>query len=106
MQYFDAMCDPDWVVEADFARKLESERDEARFDLEFRRRLGDQQNETINDIADARNEARGQRDRLAKVIESASVLIAAKGRHNTMLAYNGLRDALQSLTPNEPISNQ
>ena len=44
-------------------------------------------------------EARKQRDRLAKVIESASVLIAAKGRHNTMLAYNGLRDALQSLTP-------
>ena len=45
-----------------------------------------------------------QRDRLAEVIEAASVLIAAKGRHNTMLAYNGLRDALQSLTPNEPIS--
>jgi hypothetical protein len=43
-------------------------------------------------------EARGQRDRLAEVIEAASVLIAAKGRHNTMLAYNGLRDALQSLT--------
>ena len=47
-----------------------------------------------------------QRDRLAEVIEAASVLIAAKGRHNTMLAYNGLRDALQSLTPNETISNQ
>jgi chromosome segregation ATPase len=37
-----------------------------------------------------------QRDRLAK---AATTLIAAKGRHNTMLAYNGLRDALQSLTP-------
>jgi hypothetical protein len=41
-----------------------------------------------------------QRDRLAEVIEAATVLIAAKGRHNTMLAYDGLRDALQSLTPN------
>ena len=28
MEYFDAMCDPDRVVEADFARKLERERDE------------------------------------------------------------------------------
>jgi len=27
MEYFDAMCDPDRVVEADFARKLERERD-------------------------------------------------------------------------------
>ena len=41
-----------------------------------------------------------QRDRLVQVIEAATILIAAKGRHNTMLAYNGLRDALQSL--NEP----
>ena len=29
MEYFDAMCDPDRVVEADFARKLERERDVA-----------------------------------------------------------------------------
>ena len=29
MEYFDAMCDPDRVVESDFARKLERERDEA-----------------------------------------------------------------------------
>ena len=27
MEYFDAMCDPDRVVEADFSRKLERERD-------------------------------------------------------------------------------
>jgi len=43
-----------------------------------------------------------QRDRLAEAVNAATILIAAKGRHNTMLAYNGLRDALQSLTPNEP----
>jgi hypothetical protein len=35
-----------------------------------------------------------QRDRLA---EAATVLIAAKGRHNTMLAYQGLREALASV---------
>ena len=29
MEYYDAMCDPDRVVEADFARKLERERDAA-----------------------------------------------------------------------------
>jgi hypothetical protein len=38
-----------------------------------------------------------QRDRLAEAVNAATILIAAKGRHNTMLAYNGLRDALQSL---------
>ena len=38
-----------------------------------------------------------QRDSLVQVIEAATILIAAKGRHNTMLAYNGLRVALQSL---------
>lgn len=29
MEYFDAMCDPDRVVAADFARRLERQRDEA-----------------------------------------------------------------------------
>jgi DNA-binding TFAR19-related protein (PDSD5 family) len=41
-----------------------------------------------------------QRDRLAEAVNAATILIAAKGRHNTMLAYEGLRDALQSL--NQP----
>ncbi len=44
-------------------------------------------------------------NRLAEVIEAASVLIAAKGQYHTILAYNGLRDALQSLTRDE-LSNQ
>ena len=38
-----------------------------------------------------------QRDRLAGVIEAAFILIAAKGRHNTMLAHDEIRDAFQSL---------
>lgn len=45
-----------------------------------------------------------QRDMLIEVIKAASVLIAAKGRHNTMLAYNGLRDALQSLNPDHTVA--
>lgn len=44
-------------------------------------------------------EAKGQRDRLTEVIRAATVLIAAKGRHNTMLAYEGLRDALKLSKP-------
>jgi len=40
-----------------------------------------------------------QRDRLAEAVNAATILIAAKGRHNTMLAYEGLRATLQSLTP-------
>ena len=39
-----------------------------------------------------------ERDMLAQVIEASTILIAAKGRHNTMLAYEGLRLALQSIT--------
>jgi hypothetical protein len=35
-----------------------------------------------------------QRDKLAEAVNAATVLIAAKGRHNTMLAYEGLRSAL------------
>lgn len=40
---------------------------------------------------------RKQRDRLAQVIDAATVLIAAKGRHNTFLAYEGLREALSAV---------
>jgi hypothetical protein len=37
-----------------------SERDEARFDLDFRRRLGDLQNKTIDDLTKQRDEALNQ----------------------------------------------
>ena len=43
-----------------------------------------------------------ERDRLAQVIEASTILIAAKGRHNTMLAYEGLKLAFESLTTTEP----
>jgi hypothetical protein len=42
-------------------------------------------------------ELREQRDRLAEVVKAATVLIAAKGRHNTMLAYQGLSEALAAV---------
>jgi hypothetical protein len=45
--------------------------------------------------AEARLEAvQSELDRLLAVMQAATVLIAAKGRHNTQLAYQGLRDAL------------
>ena len=59
------------VVKADYARTLERERDEARFDLDFRRRLGDLQNQTINNLWRERDEAR---EELAAVIEQRDEL--------------------------------
>jgi hypothetical protein len=45
-------------VDADFARKLERELNEARFDLDFSRRLADWQSKTIDDLTAQRDEAR------------------------------------------------
>ena len=73
--------------------EITKQRDEAR---EYRDRLLEEREQWR--LSSVCRELVEQRDRLVKVIESASVLIAAKGRHNTMLAYDGLREALQSLT--------
>jgi hypothetical protein len=54
----------------------------------------------IDYASDQLHKVTEQRDRLAEAVNAATILIAAKGRHNTMLAYNGLREALQSLTTN------
>jgi len=78
---------------AEFARKLERERDEAWEQRDaVTLRLGNTQERMID--------AERQRDRLAEAVNAATVLIAAKGRHNTMLAYEGLRKALTAL--NQP----
>jgi hypothetical protein len=45
-------------VDADFARKLERELNEARFDLDFSRRLTDWQSKTIDGLTAQRDEAR------------------------------------------------
>lgn len=47
-------------------------------------------------------EVKREFDRLADVIKASTILIAAKGRHNTMLAYEGLKLAFESLTTTEP----
>ena len=58
MEYFDAMCDPDRVVEADFARKLERERDVAQ------KAMGD-----VRDVLlDAMPDANAPTKILAKII--------------------------------------
>jgi hypothetical protein len=113
---------------ADFARKLERERDELKrwtsvngvIDLQRERdearEYADKLAEGLPDgmlpkdvevlreanlgLATELATVTEQRDRLAEVINAATILIAAKGRHNTVLAYEGLREALQSLTPN------
>jgi hypothetical protein len=78
---------------AEFARKLERERDEAWEQRDaVTLRLGETQERMID--------AERQRDKLAEAVNAATVLIAAKGRHNTMLAYEGLRKALA--TTNQP----
>ena len=85
-------------IPLEFAQRLERERDEAREETIRTREFMD------HGFAKARDELAAvteQRDRLAEAVNAATILIAAKGRHNTMLAYNGLRDALQSLTPND-----
>lgn len=42
-------------------------------------------------------------EKLTEVIRAATVLIAAKGRHNTMLAYEGLRAALSPENETSPL---
>jgi hypothetical protein len=98
------------VVPTEFAEHLERERDE--WKAKYLQQNKDLGYELLDPNGTIWSECKRlqieltaitkQRDRLAEVIEAATVLIAAKGRHNTMLAYNGLRDALQSTTLNKP----
>ena len=80
--------------------QLERELTAAREELKAVTEQRDGLRSGIDCASDQLHRVTEQRDRLIEVIKAASVLIAAKGRHNTMLAYNGLRDALQSL--NQP----
>lgn len=73
---------------------MERERDEA-LDQLRKAQVQNDHNWQANEMAE---QAFRERDRLVEAVKAATVLIAAKGRHHTMLAYEGLRDALQSLT--------
>jgi tellurite resistance protein len=110
LEAYDAMMhDRDrWRERADtmFAKhakildEARNKRDEAR---EQRDRLDDQLDQTILRLGETQErmiDAERQRDKLAEAVNAATVLIAAKGRHNTMLAYEGLRKALA--TTNQP----
>jgi hypothetical protein len=65
---------------------LKRERNEARFDLDFRRRLGDLQNKMIDDLT-------AQRDRLAEALQT--ITITGSAQYCREIAD----EALQSLTP-------
>jgi hypothetical protein len=97
-------CKEDMMPAVAFASQLETELTAAQEEIEMLNiRYGAAAMHHDNNMG----EVMDQRDRLAEAVNAATILIAAKGRHNTMLAYNGLRDALQSLTnPNEPCTEQ
>ena len=93
----------------ELCESLERERDEARGQLagienKMRGELGGHPDSELWGDAgliaatmrcvDALDSATEQRNRLAAAVNAATVLIAAKGRHNTQLAYEGLRSAL------------
>ena len=77
-------------VDADFARCLERELNEARFDLDFSRRLANWQSKTIDDLT-------AQRDRLADSLCSVFNLI----HEDPQSAKDLAETTLQSLTPKE-----
>lgn len=75
------------VVSSRLARKLERERNELRAKYAMHH---------------------AEAEKLTDIIRAATVLIAAKGQHNTMLAYEGLRAALspENVRPLAPADNQ
>jgi hypothetical protein len=72
-------------VRSEFAKMLERERDEALFDLDFRRELFQLQSNTLKSVTE-------QRDRLAEALDD----VMNSGDSTTM--YRRAKAALQSLT--------
>ena len=95
---FKTPCGEKYWVPVDIARRLESERDEARFDLDFRRRLGDWQNKAIDNLERERDEARGQRDKLAEALQTVI------NEDGTPMSIDRADEALQSIITTKPIS--
>ena len=88
------------VVKADYARKLERERDEARFDLDFRRRLGDLQNQTINNLWRERDEAREalKTGGMLNIIDRAAAIRERDEAREELAAVIEQRDELRRWT--------
>jgi len=74
------------------------QRDEAREKIEFSREWSAAIADITDDLRSELTAVTQQQDRLVEAVNAATILIAAKGEHNTMLAYEGLRAAIQSLT--------
>ena len=72
MEYCDAMCDPDRVVEADFARKLERERDEAqeRADTMFAKHV-----DILDQTRNERDQWRNEHDRVVREFQHRLTVI-------------------------------
>ena len=93
MEYYDAMCDPDRVVEADFARKLERERDAAQKAKAYKRVL----KETNAQLKRERDEARGQRDELRRWTSVNGVIDLQCQRDEARGQRDRLAEALRKL---------
>lgn len=96
------------VVRPELARELELELADAHAEIATLRSdeqrliaFSKRDRKRADDLSDKLAQVVCERDRLTQVIEAATVLIAAKGRHNTMLAYEGLRDALVKTRDNQ-----
>ena len=58
--------------------------------------------DALGEVTEQRDEARGQRDRLAAALINCMPFISGEGCGE----YSDAKEALQSLTPNETLSNQ
>ena len=87
----------DLLVRSEVAKKLERERDEARFDLDFRRELFKLQSNTLKSITK-------QRDRLAEALRSIKNELGVPQPEYPSPVANAVKianEALQSITPNK-----
>ena len=95
---FKTTCGEKYWVPVDIARRLESERDEARGQRDRLAELHNKNAIHFNELLELCGTLRKGRDRLAKALQN---VIDEDG---TPMSIDRANAALQSLTPNEPIS--
>lgn len=89
-------------VPVEFAERLERQLAAA---TEEREQMGKQAHANACEAMEYRRQLAEKDTQLAgaaNVMRAATVLIAAKGRHNTMQAYNGLREAIARIDERHP----
>jgi hypothetical protein len=84
-------------VDADFARKLERERDEAREDLKFRRGFYKVQEQYLNTATRERDQAREQIKELIYIAQRAIALAEIDFENDKFGAVSELRDGLERI---------